>query len=119
MKAIRDIQQKIETACRNRPTSVDGYADSGLPEPQSEWSIAFVIGQVVLSTDSVKVNWDGPYWSWSTTLRVHDGLGLDWNEVETRLEWWGVALFELWLFPDRSIERARFPIQGKGCCDVP
>jgi RHS repeat-associated protein len=126
-----DIQDAI--SCDEETKKVDGIdPKSEYPWPQSTWSSIAQLGTVVLETDQpITVKWADGFagtrmYTWSTTIRVKDGLGWDKGDgLVYYLLGDGNPLFSNGQglspcsnapFPDREIERANWQIDGGGIC---
>ena len=111
------IDLRIRIGCKNgnRPNSVNGHWILAFPD-RLELENYIVVGTVLIKTeDQVAVTWNGKYYKWKATLTIHDRLGLDTTSstIETLAYWCGGAL----IAPTVNVTRAKFEIEGEGCCD--
>ena len=87
--------------------------------PEQSWaSGAYVLGSVGVSVEDLEVERDGRYYSYTATLVISDGLGLD--DGEEASGWMERNVQEPllgWFFQNRDITRSRTPLSGSGCCE--
>ncbi len=130
------IENYLRSQCEKKPTSAGPFSKGDLPK-QNEFSKQYVLGNVSVVVEKAEVTWSGDDFTWSTTVKITDGLGFDdhGNTFQKNVQYpmfgkshtvyfdiagVGGGSYQLPApFPPRSITRAKWEVNGSGtitCC---